>query len=84
MGNTSVLIGVRVLPENEGGGAVEVGRDEALCKVLRELEGVLALGSTKALRDVRGVATEDGVRVHWAETQGLPRLDRLVGGDGGG
>jgi len=84
VGHTGVLIGVRVLPEDEGSGAVEVGRDEALCKVLRELEGVLALESIKALRDIRGVGAEDGVRVHWAETQGLSRLDRLVGGDGGG
>jgi len=84
VGDASILIGVRVLPENEGSGAVKVGRDEALSEVLRELERGLVLGRPKALRDVRGVATEDGMRVHWAETQRLPRLDRLVGGDGGG
>jgi hypothetical protein len=79
MGDTGVLIGVRVLTESEGGDAVKVRRDEALCKALRKLERVLALGNAKALRRV---ATEDSVRVHWTETQRLPRFDRLVSGDG--
>ena len=55
MGNTCVLIGVRVLTENEGGDTVEVGRDETLCEALCELERVLALGNTKALGNVRRV-----------------------------
>lgn len=83
VGDAGVLIGVRVLTENEGGNAVEVGRDETICEALREVEGVLALGDTKALGNVRRVGTEDSVRVNWTETQGLPRPHRLMGGDGG-
>ena len=83
MGHSSALIGVRVFTENEGGSAVKVGWDEALGKALGELERVLALGNTKALGNVRRVGTEDGMRVNWAETQGLPRLDGLVSGNGG-
>ena len=83
VGDAGVLIGVRILTENEGGNAVEVGRDETLREVLREVEGVLALGNTKALGNVRRVGTEDSMRVNWTETQGLPRPHRLVSGDGG-
>ena len=83
MGDTGVLIRVRVLTENKGGGVLKVGRDETLREALGELERILVLRNAKALGDVRRVGMEDGVRVNWTETQRLPRLNRLVGGDRG-
>lgn len=61
-----------------------MGRNEAIGEVLRELERVLALETTETLGDARRVGVEYSVRVNWAETQRLPRLDRLVSGDRGG
>ena len=83
MGNTGILIRVRVLTENEDGGVVKVGRDETLREALRKLERIVALRNAEALGNFRRVGTEDCVRVNWAEAQRLPRLDRLVGGDRG-
>ena len=69
MGDTSVLIGVRVLTENEGRNVFKVKRDEAVRKTLGELEGVLALGNPETLGDFRRIGTEDGVRVNRTEAQ---------------
>ena len=84
MGDPGVLIGVRILAENEGGGIVEVRRDEAVCEALREPERVLTLETSETLGDGGRVRTEDSVGVDWTETQRFPRLERRVCGNGGG
>ena len=84
MRHPGVPIGVRVLSENEGGGAVQVRRNEAVCEALGKLERVPSLGSTKVLGNGGRVGAEDGMRVNWTETERLPGLNRLVCDNGGG
>jgi hypothetical protein len=69
MGDPGVLIGVRVLAENEGRSTVEVRRDEAVCEALGEFERGLALETTESLGNGGRVGTEYSMRVNRTETE---------------
>jgi hypothetical protein len=84
MGHATVLIGVRVLAENKGWGAIKVRRYEVVCEAPSEPKRVLTLETIETLGNGWWVGAEYGMGVNRTKTERLPGLAQAMGSNGGG